>query len=121
MQIPAFSPWFAFAQLPSTTRSSRIFGDVTFKITDSFDVVTGLRKPRRTIRSSVRSAAALILVTANRPGVSPDEDVFTYTVSPRWHLSDDTMLYGRVASGFRPGGPSNIVLNLAAVGGLPMS
>ncbi|NJO12377.1 MAG: TonB-dependent receptor, partial [Gammaproteobacteria bacterium] len=30
----------------------------------------------------------------------------TYMVSPRWHVSEDTMLYARVASGYRPGGPN---------------
>jgi outer membrane receptor protein involved in Fe transport len=32
--------------------------------------------------------------------------VITYMVSPRLHLGDDTMIYVRVASGYRPGGPN---------------
>jgi outer membrane receptor protein involved in Fe transport len=38
--------------------------------------------------------------------------VITYAVSPRWHLSDDTMIYARVATGYRPGGPNTIVANM---------
>jgi len=34
------------------------------------------------------------------------EGKFTYSVAPRLHLSTDTMLYARVASGYRPGGPN---------------
>jgi outer membrane receptor protein involved in Fe transport len=34
------------------------------------------------------------------------EDVFTYSVAPRFELSDNASLYARVASGFRPGGPN---------------
>jgi outer membrane receptor protein involved in Fe transport len=32
--------------------------------------------------------------------------VFTYSVAPRWHIDADNMLYGRVATGYRPGGPN---------------
>jgi iron complex outermembrane receptor protein len=37
------------------------------------------------------------------------EDVFTYAISPRLHISPDAMLYARIASGYQPGGP-NIAL-----------
>ena len=40
------------------------------------------------------------------------EDVLTYSVSPRWRVSADTMLYARVASGYRPGGPNPRALDL---------
>ena len=43
--------------------------------------------------------------TADVPGES-DEDVVTYSLSPEWHLSDDAMLYARIATGYRPGGPN---------------
>ncbi len=36
---------------------------------------------------------------------TPAENVLTYMVSPRLHLNQDTMLYARVATGYRPGGP----------------
>ena len=32
--------------------------------------------------------------------------VVTYSVSPRWHITPDTMAYARVASGYQPGGPN---------------
>ena len=83
---------------------------VTFKITDSFDLITGLRWASNDQKFRQISSGAL-LATANTPGES-SEDVFTYSVSPRWHLSDDTMLYARVATGYRPGGPNTIVANM---------
>jgi outer membrane receptor protein involved in Fe transport len=36
------------------------------------------------------------------------EDVFTYSVSPRFELNNRTSIYGRVAKGYRPGGPTFI-------------
>jgi outer membrane receptor protein involved in Fe transport len=105
--IEGFLPYFAFAQLPSEYKELALFGDVTWKISDSFDVITGVRYAQNDQKFRQISSGA-ILVTANDPGES-DEDVFTYAVSPRWHLTDDTMLYARVATGYRPGGPNTIV------------
>src|SRR5690606_10267242 len=31
---------------------------------------------------------------------------FTYLVTPRFRISPDLMVYGRIASGYRPGGPN---------------
>ncbi|GFE82547.1 TonB-dependent receptor [Steroidobacter agaridevorans] len=105
--IEGFLPYFAFAQLPSQYQELAVFGDVTFKINDSFDVITGLRYAQNDQKFRQISSGAII-VTANDPGES-DEDVVTYAVSPRWHVTDDTMLYARVATGYRPGGPNTIV------------
>lgn len=43
-------------------------------------------------------------------GESSDND-FTYSIAPRWHLSSDTMAYGRIATGYRPGGPNDLPLS----------
>jgi hypothetical protein len=70
----------------------------------AFDVNTGQRWARNEQDFRQITTGAL-LPTENNPGKS-DEDVVTYAVSPRWHVSDDTMLYLRVATGYRPGGPN---------------
>lgn len=108
--LSGFLPYFAFAQLPSEYKELAVFGDVTFKISDRFDVITGLRFARNDQKFR-QISGGVVLATANQPGES-DEDVFTYAISPRWHLTDDAMLYARVATGYRPGGPNTIALNL---------
>lgn len=108
--IPAFAPYFAFAALPSEYREIAVFGDVTYKFTERFDVTAGLRWAENDQDFRQISSGA-ILLPADDPGES-SEDVLTYMVSPRLHLSDDTMLYLRVASGYRPGGPNVIVLGV---------
>ena len=40
------------------------------------------------------------------PRVETHESAFTYLLTPRLRLSEDHMLYARVASGYRPGGPN---------------
>lgn len=108
--LAGFQPNFAFAQLPSEYQEVAVFGDVTFRVNDRFDVITGLRFAANEQKFRQISGGA-VLPTANQPGES-DEDVFTYAVSPRWHVNDDTMVYARVATGYRPGGPNTIVLNM---------
>jgi len=105
--IDEFLPYLALAALPTTYKELAAFGDVTYKFNESFDVIAGLRWAANDQKFHQISGGAL-LPTENIPGES-DEDVFTYALSPRWHVSEDTMLYVRVASGYRPGGP-NIVL-----------
>src|SRR3546814_7350659 len=52
-----------------------------------------------------------IVPSANDPGESA-ESVWTFSVSPQFHINEDAMLYGRVATGYRPGGPNVIVPNV---------
>ncbi len=46
---------------------------------------------------------APVVVDGNSSG-----NVFTYSVAPRWQVDANTMVYARVSSGYRPGGPNVI-------------
>ena len=58
-------------------------------------------------------SSGAIVPPADRPGES-SEDVWTFSVSPQYHFTDDTMVYARVATGYRPGGPNVVVPGLPA-------
>ena len=58
-----------------------------------------------TTRNFARSLTGALFPPSDDPGAS-DEDVVTYSLSPEWHISEDTMAYARVATGYRPGGPN---------------
>jgi outer membrane receptor protein involved in Fe transport len=51
---------------------------------------------------------ALISPTPTVVNGNSSGNVFTYSVAPRWHVDANTMVYARVASGYRPGGPNVI-------------
>ena len=95
---------FAFVALPSVYREYAVFGNVTYKFSDRFDIAGGLRwaKNRQRFR---QISTGFVVPPADVPGRS-SEDVVTYSVGPRFHISDDSMIYARVASGYRPGGPN---------------
>ncbi|HKU14165.1 MAG TPA: TonB-dependent receptor [Steroidobacteraceae bacterium] len=106
--VPTYTP--AFVPLPYNLllaytdyeyREVAGFGNVTFRLTEKFDIGAGLRYASNRQNYVVESGGVL--------GGGPnsgrvDENVTTYSVNARYHLSDNSMVYGRVATGYRPGG-----------------
>jgi iron complex outermembrane recepter protein len=90
--------------LLSTYREYAVFGDATYKFNTLFDITGGLRWARNSQDYTQLSGGALIGV-ADNVGTS-SQGVVTYSVSPRVHITSDTMAYIRVASGYQPGGPN---------------
>ncbi len=94
----------AVVQLPNEYQEYALFMNGTYKFTDSFHLSAGVRYAKNDQEFRQISFGAIV-PTADVPGTS-DEDVVTYSVSPEWHVNDDTMWYARVATGYRPGGPN---------------
>jgi outer membrane receptor protein involved in Fe transport len=105
--IPGLSP-MVDAHNPTTYREYALFSNVTYHFSDTFDVTAGLRWARNTQEFKQIADGALV-VLSNGVGTVPgesSENVVTYLLSPRWRLNDASMIYGRVATGYRPGGPN---------------
>ena len=101
--IPGLDP-LAVIALPSTYKEYAGFGDVTWKFNSAFDITAGVRWAHNEQTFSEITSGALTGL-GNTNG-SSSEDVFTYSFSPRWHITPDSMLYARIASGYQPGGPN---------------
>jgi outer membrane receptor protein involved in Fe transport len=94
------------------------FGNVTFKFSDRFDVQLGGRYTAnkfnvdpQTATGPFPSATGQSLTTVT-PAFQSKDHPFTYLLTPRFRASDNLMIYARLASGYRPGGPN---LNTAAI------
>jgi outer membrane receptor protein involved in Fe transport len=98
----------ATATLQSRYREIAGFTNVTWHITDRFDLTGGGRLSRNKQSAIQSSAGQPVLVGAGGtlPAIESKESVFTYSVSPRFELSDNSAIYARVAKGYRPGGPN---------------
>lgn len=96
--------------LPATYKEYAVFGNATFHLSDQFDITGGVRWARNEQTFRQVSSGAIV-PTANNPGTSA-ESVWTFSVSPQFHINEDAMLYARVATGYRPGGPNVIVPNV---------
>jgi len=93
------------ANLPSTYKELAAFGNVTFHLSDKFDVTGGLRYAHN--RQTYTQNATGILAPAV-PTLRSREDVVTYLANARYRFSSHATAYVRFGTGYRPGGP-NIV------------
>lgn len=111
--IPQFAPRFLFVEFPSQYEEVAGFGSATLRLAERFDVTAGVRwaRNRQRFRQISGGLEELIGPPTDFSG-SSSEEVFTYSVSPRWQVSTDTMIYARVATGYRPGGPNPRALDL---------
>ncbi len=96
-----------FASAPTTYEEYAAFANLTYQFTDRFDVQAGARQSYIT-PTSAQTVIAGTAPPAVLSKVKVDMDAFTYLISPRFRLSPDLMLYARVASGYRAGGPNFI-------------
>jgi iron complex outermembrane receptor protein len=96
------------------------FTDLTFHVTDRFDVQLGGRESHiRQTYSEVDSGPIVpYFYGVPSPHVIPPLDAnanaFTYLVTPEFKVSSDLMVYARLASGYRAGGV-NIAAGAAGV------
>ncbi len=108
-----YSPFYGV--LPSLYKEASFFADGTYHFTDRFDLTIGARYSRNNQHYQQFANGWLVVPTA--PGLTTHENasstqsVTTWLLNPRYHLSKNFMVYAKVASGYRPGGP-NFVLQL---------
>jgi len=114
--LPQLPTRFLFVEFPSRYQEIAAFGSATLQLTERFDVTAGMRwaRNRQRFRQISGGLESLIGPPVDIVGTSA-EKVLTYSVSPRWHANGDTMVYARVASGYRPGGPNPRALDLPPV------
>ncbi|HEV8333584.1 MAG TPA: TonB-dependent receptor [Steroidobacteraceae bacterium] len=88
------------------------FANLTWHVAPRFDLTFGGREGHNS------QHADQFIDTTNLGGI-PDappraissEDVFTYSIAPRFEINDDVSIYARMATGYRPGGPNVLPQN----------
>ena len=98
------------ARGPGTYKESAVFGTLTFRPVENFDVQVGGRYAKNSQSSATVAtidAPAVPLFGPSGTQIEFSKDnAFTWLISPTYHFSRDIMVYARVASGYRPGGPN---------------
>jgi outer membrane receptor protein involved in Fe transport len=84
-----------------------VFADFTYHFTTAFDLALGGRYSHTDQSSNVQLACCVLFGPATDfPAIDTSEHSTTWSVAPRFHLSQDSMLYARYSTGYRPGGPN---------------
>ena len=96
--------------LPTDYTELAFFANGSYQLTDRFELGAGVRYASNEQDFWQVVTGGIILPVGVTPGTS-DEDVVTWSLTPKWELSEDAMLYARIATGYQPGGP-----NVALVG-----
>ncbi len=92
------------------------FTDLTVHFTDRFDVQLGGRVSHDDQTYTEVDYGPFVPLFEGNPSpfnygdVTKTENSATYLLTPRFKVSPDFMVYGRLASGYRPGGPNGVAL-----------
>jgi len=110
-------PSFENSALDALYREWAGFAQLTYHFSPQWDLALGGRWSEN--KQSANQAITGVVPTLNgtpqqlTSGDSSGSD-FTYSVAPRWHVSSDTMVYARIATGYRPGGPNDLPFDAPA-------
>jgi len=98
---------------PATYQEYAGFTDLTYHVTDRFDIQVGGRDSHIT---AIKNAGYTIDPEFGapdlevQPALRSSANAFTYLVTPSFKIRQDLMVYARFASGYRPGGPNGVIV-----------
>ena len=105
--VPALP--LVFVTFPSHYKEHAVFGDLTWHMSSQFDLTLGGRWNKNDQDFSITEQGAAVGPTPLLiPGASSDTS-WTWLVNPSYRVNSSLMLYARVATGFRPGGPNVVI------------
>jgi iron complex outermembrane receptor protein len=101
-------PLLAHVDLSSKYKEVAGFANATVHVTEKFDLDVGGRYSRNK-QQAHQITDGIFAGGAKDFGINrSSENVFTYSLAPKFKFSRNATVYARVAKGFRPGGPNVI-------------
>jgi iron complex outermembrane recepter protein len=98
-----------FVTFPSHFKEHAVFGDLTWHLNSQWDITVGGRWNKNDQDFLITEQGASVGPTPLViPGASSDTS-WTWLVNPSFRINSNVMVYARVATGFRPGGPNVVV------------
>ncbi len=93
---------------PTRYQEYAAFTDFTFHVIDRLDVQVGGRESHIDVIDELETPGGLvpIILTKAVPRSEAKADAFTYLLTPQYKITPDWMVYARLASGYRAGGPN---------------
>ena len=99
--IAAFAPYLSLVNRPSAFNEVAVFADLTWQLSQQFDVAAGIRVAHDTQTFATFSAGPISQPTF--PSQGPDSPIpATWMTTARYRIVPGVMVYGRVATGAQP-------------------
>lgn len=95
-------PGLADVSFPSDYKEYAGFGDVTYYLTENFDLTAGVRISKTKVTVDFFQSGPFVGPTIDNSGEIIKDTVDTYLFAARYRIHEDLSLYSRVASGYRP-------------------
>jgi outer membrane receptor protein involved in Fe transport len=89
--------------LQSTYVETTGFANATYHVLSNFELGAGVR-----YANDSQNSNETVIGLGPVAGGASQHNILTWSGDARYHLDDQTMLYGRVATGWRPGGPNDL-------------
>ncbi len=101
-------PLLAKVDLASRYKEYAGFANATLHLGEKIDVDVGGRYSHNKQTAGQTASGVLAGGTPVNTGLNSSDNVFTYSLAPKFKLDDHRSIYARVAKGYRPGGPNVI-------------
>lgn len=112
-------PLLADLDLNSRYKEYAGFANMTLRLTERLDLDVGGRYSHNKQTASQSAEGVLAGGVPINSDLKSSDNVFTYSLAPKFKLDERRAIYGRVAKGYRPGGPN--VIPPTAPAGTPAS
>ena len=97
--------------IPSTYEETAVFANASYRFTDRFKLGAGMRFSRND-QDFQQNVVGGVLIPIGTSDNSSSEDVFTWSITPQFQISPDSMVYAKASSGYQPGGPNVVAVGL---------
>jgi outer membrane receptor protein involved in Fe transport len=109
-------PFYDYLQNVAYTEYA-VYGSVDYKFSNTFDIQVGARQTWYDIYGGIQFNTGPFYESSccggPYPTAIPATDVretnFTYLFTPRYRITPNVMIYGRITTGFRPGGSNGFI------------
>ncbi|MES3021574.1 MAG: TonB-dependent receptor [Pseudomonadota bacterium] len=98
--------------ITSSYEEHSLFGNASFALTPKLALLAGIRRAADTQHFDLDYKASALSPAPIKLVQDVDHSKMTYMLGTNYKIHPDTSLYGRVATGYRPGGPSGLAPGL---------
>ena len=97
--------------IPSTYEETAVFANASYRFTERFKLGAGLRFSRND-QEFQQNVTGGVLIPIGVQDNRSSEDVFTWSITPQFQISPDSMVYAKASTGYQPGGPNVVAVGL---------